>query len=131
MRIVTRADGFSLVETLIACVVLATALLSIGHLSASAASLLTDARSRTFATLLAVTKLEELRTSPTPSAGGDVVDASGQPASAGTVRRFDRRWSVVTISSDVRILTVVVSPVPGDEPARQVRMTGGWTTVQQ
>ena len=53
-----RSDGFSLVESLIACVVLATALLSIGYVSNAAITLLADARTRTLATLLASAKLE-------------------------------------------------------------------------
>ena len=63
---------------------LATALLSIGHLSSGAIILLADARNRTLATMLAVSRLEELRASAAPAAGVDTVDSHGQPAANGT-----------------------------------------------
>jgi len=44
MREPTEDRGFSLLETLIACALLATALLSIGHLSTAAIVLLMDSR---------------------------------------------------------------------------------------
>ena len=120
-----RNEGFSLVESVIACAVLATALLSVGHLASGAVSLVTDARSRTFATILAIDKLEELRTSPAPAAGNDVVDSDVQTESSRTSRRYDRRWSVTSVSGDVQILNVVVTSSPGDV-SREVRLTGAW-----
>ena len=122
-------DGFSLVESLIACVILATALLSIGHLSSAAVALVADARARTLATNLAVAKLEELRTSLNPVAGGDVVDDAGQPASTETRQRFDRRWSVTSISADVEILGVVVVPSQRG-PAWEIRITSARTVAR-
>jgi Tfp pilus assembly protein PilV len=119
-------DGFSLVESLIACVVLATALLSIGYLANSVVTSLTDSRTRTLATILASAKLEELRTARAPAAGADVVDSMGQVPSLQTSRRFDRRWSATPVSGDVQILNVVVTPFPRGV-AREVRITGGWT----
>jgi type II secretion system protein I len=125
MRSARASDGFTLIESLIACAVLATAVLSIGHLASSAVALITDARNRTFATILAVAKLEELRTSPAPAAGADVVDGEGRPPSPATSRRYDRRWSVTPVSPDVQILNVVVTPFPR-AAVREVRVTGGW-----
>jgi Tfp pilus assembly protein PilV len=122
---VARNEGFSLVESVIACAILATAVLSVGHLASGAVALVTDARSRTFATILAIDKLEELRTSPAPAAGNDVVDSNGQPASSVTSRRYDRRWSVTSVSGDVQILSVVVTSSPGGL-SHEVRLTGGW-----
>ena len=77
MRNLTEDRGFSLIETLVACALLATALLSIGHLSTAAIVLLMDSRGRTEATLLAVSKLDELRSSAAPADGADTVDTGG------------------------------------------------------
>ena len=123
-----RADGFSLLESLIACAVLATALLSVGYLASSAMALITDARHRTFATILAVAKLEELRTSPAPGTGDEVIGSNGRPPSGGSSPRYARHWSVIPISDDVKILNVVVTPLPR-APVHEVRITGGWGAV--
>lgn len=126
---ISQARGSTLVESVIACAVLATALLSIGHLGAMSIARVGDARHRTIATTLAVAKIEELRTASTPVAGGDVVDGAGQPAQRGRVLAFERRWSVTPISQDAQILTVVVDAVPPDA-GRQVRLTGGWIAAR-
>ena len=128
MRDATEDRGFSLIETLIACALLATALLSIGHLSTAAIVLLTDSRGRTEATLLALSKLEELRSSAAPAAGADRVDTTGQPPRIGSPRVFDRQWSVAPIAPDASILTVVVAPFPGGA-GREIRVAGGWTVT--
>jgi prepilin-type N-terminal cleavage/methylation domain-containing protein len=117
--------GFTLIECVIACVVLATALLSIGHLSSTAMTRIADARNRTLATALAVAKLEELRTGAAPAAGADVVDSTGQPMQQGSVAGFERRWSAAPITPDAQILSVVVTPIPADA-GREVRIAGGW-----
>ena len=122
-------DGFTLIETLIACALLATALLSVGHLSTAAITLLMDSRSRTEATILAQSKLDELRSSAAPADGSDTVDARGQTESADSLRLFDRRWSVAAVSPDTRILIVVVAPVPRGIAGREVRVAGGWTAA--
>ena len=123
------ADGFTLIETLIACALLATALLSVGHLSTAAIALLMDSRRRTEATILAQSKLDELRASAAPADGADTVDARGQPAPGDSLRLFDRRWSVAAVSSDTRILIVVVTPLPRGVSGRDVRIAGGWTAT--
>ena len=128
MRDSTDDRGFSLIESLIACALLSTALLSIGHLSTAAIVLLTDSRGRTEATLLAVSKLEELRSSAAPAAGADRVDTTGQPAPNGSPRVFERRWSIAPVSPDTSIVTVVVAPSPGGA-GRDVRVAGGWTVA--
>ena len=128
MRDPIEDRGFSLLETLIACALLATALLSIGHLSTAAIILLTDSRARTEATLLALSKLEELRSSAAPAGGADRVDTTGQPARIGSPRVFDRQWSVAPVSPGASILTVVVVPVPS-AAGREVRVAGGWTVT--
>ena len=128
MRDPIEANGFSLIESLIACALLATALLSIGHLATAATVLLTDSRGRTEATLLAVSKLEELQSSAAPAGGADRVDPRGQPARIGSPRLFERQWSVAPVSPEASILTVVVAPIPG-AAGREVRIAGGWTVV--
>ena len=126
VRDLTDGKGFTILESLIACAVLATALLSIGYLSASAFARLSDSRGRTLATMIAVAKLEELRADAAPAPGSDIVDGSGEPIVPESSRRFDRRWSVAPLSPDVQILTVVVTPLPSAS-GREIRLTGGWT----
>ncbi len=128
MRGPTDVRGFTLIESVVACAVLATALLSIGYLGATAISRVGDARHRTIATTLAVAKLEELRTARAPAAGTDVVDSTGQPVQPGRAAAFERRWSVATITEAARTLTVVVTAVPPDA-SREVRLTGGWMAM--
>jgi len=125
VRAKANDHGFTLVESVIACALLATALLSIGHLSATSIAQLSVARNRTRATMIAVATLEELRTAAAPAAGGDTVDNLGQPVQQQTLWRFERRWSVASLSADTGILTVVVTPLP-PEPGREIRLTGGW-----
>lgn len=126
MRDFTGERGLSLIESLLACALLATALLSIGHLSTTANILLMDSRGRIEATLLALAKLEELRASDAPADGADTVDSTGQPAQLDSTRMFERQWSVAPVSPGSSILTVVVAPSPGG-PGRTVRVAGGWT----
>lgn len=129
MRDARTDEGFTLIETLIACALLATALLSVGHLSTAAIALLMDSRGRTEATILAQSKLDELRSSAAPVDGSDTVDASGQPAPGASLRLFDRRWSVAAMSPDARMLIVVVAPFPQGAAGREVRIAGGWTAT--
>ena len=131
MRDATADNGFSLLESLFACALLGTALLSIGHVSSGAIVLMADARNRTLATTLAVAKLEELRSSIAPVDGADTVDGRGEPAVDGTSRRFERRWSVGAVTSSAAILTVRVTPLPKGVASREVRMIGGWTEVRR
>ena len=126
---ISQARGFTLVESVIACALLATALLTIGHLGAMSIARVGDARHRTIATALAVAKIEELRTASLPAAGGDVVDGAGQPAQRGRALAFERRWSVTPVSPDAQILTVVVDAVPSDA-GLQVRVTSGWMAAR-
>jgi Tfp pilus assembly protein PilV len=130
MRYLTDTSGFSLLESMIGCALLATALLSIGHLTSGAIVLLADARNRTVATTLAVAKLEELRGSATPGAGSDTVDSRGEPAATGTSRRFDRSWEVEAVAGG-SMVTVAVAPVPRGIAGREVRITGGWMPMRR
>lgn len=127
MREIADDRGFNLLESLIACALLATALLSVGYLSTIAFARLADSRSRSLATIIAAAKLEELRTAVVPAGGTDIVDSLGEPIQPGSSRRFDRRWSVEPLSPDVQIVTVVVTPLPGAS-GREVRLMGAWTS---
>ncbi len=127
MRKPSHDRGFSLIETLVACALLATALLSVGHLSTAAVTLLMESRSRTEATLLAIAKLEELRSSSAPVAGDDTVDSRGQPPAGSVSRLFDRRWSVAAVAADAGVLTVIVTP--HGATGGKVSVAGGWTAA--
>ena len=120
---ICRDDGSSLIESLMACAILATALLSAGHVSSAALTLTVDARDRTVATLLAAAKLEELRITSNPSDGVETVDAQGQPATNESSRRYERRWTVARVSEGVEVLTVIASPLPVTR-TRKVTLTG-------
>jgi len=124
-----ESRGFTLVESVIACAVLATALLSIGHLGAVSITRVADARYRTISTTLALAKLEELRADRMPSAGADAVDSTGQPADRGSTVTFERRWSITAVTADAGIVTVVVNSVP-PQLGHDVRLTGGWMAVR-
>jgi type II secretory pathway pseudopilin PulG len=123
--------GFTLVESVIACALLAGALLSVGHLSSGAIALQGQARNRTLATILAVAKLEELRASPAPAGGSDTVDGAGEPVSIESSRQFERRWSVTPLSPRASILSVQVTPSPRGLTGLPVRITGGWIVVRR
>src|SRR5688572_32398086 len=62
-----RAEGFSLVESLIACGVLAAGVLSVVQLFALAAAMSVTSRQTTAAAILAAQKLEELRAADAPA----------------------------------------------------------------
>jgi Tfp pilus assembly protein PilV len=123
--------GFTLVESVIACGLLAGALLSVGHVSSGAIALQAQARNRTLATLLAVAKLEELRASPAPAAGSDTVDGAGDPVRSEASRQFERRWSVAPLSPGASLISVRVTPSPGGLAGSPVRITGGWMMVRR
>ena len=86
--------------------------------------MLSEARVRTLATMLASAKLEELSASAAPADGSDTVDGTGQPPAAGATRVYDRRWSITAVSFDQQVLSVVVTPFPRGNASRQARITG-------
>jgi Tfp pilus assembly protein PilV len=96
--------GFSLIEALVASVVLATALISLAQLLAAAATANAAAGRTTHAALLAAQKIEELRASPWI---GSEERASDSPEAG-----FTREWTVSPLPSDpghAAIIQVVVS----------------------
>ena len=95
--------GYSLLEALIASVILATALLSLAQLMASAVMANAAAGRTTYAALLASQKIEQLRASSSTA-----TEASGADSPA---PGFLREWSVGVLQSDpdnVSLIEVIV-----------------------
>jgi type II secretory pathway pseudopilin PulG len=132
MRVLSSPDrGFSLVESLIACTLLTIGVLSLAHLFGVAAALNVSSRDATLAAVLAVQKLEELRTAVEQAPGVDFVDARGGrlPPAAGAPppdAAYVRRWTVDPLDVDpanTTVLQVTVSPTMERGPRwREVRM---------
>ena len=110
------ADGFSLVEVVIAAGLLGTAIVGLAHLFALAARAATDASDMTYATILAGQKIEELQAATflDSSEGIDFLDAHG-----GVIESWDaahaayaRSWMVAGVPGHPTrgaIVTVIVS----------------------
>jgi len=95
--------GFSVVEVLIATLLLTMALASFAQVFVLGIRATADAHDATHALLLAVQKIEELRASPFPEPIGEVTDSIGA---------YDRRWTVESLPADpantvVMVVTVV------------------------
>jgi len=91
--------GFSLVETLVASSILATALLSLAQLLVLASSASDAAARMTHATLLAAEKVEDLRASSSIALEGSGVDSP--------VAGFTREWSISGLASDPEHVVVI------------------------
>lgn len=108
------SKGFSLIEVLIALVVLSVGFLSIGQLMVTSMRTTAYGNHFTQATALAQAKMEEFRsTRPLPGTGSD------QPMGANGTR-YTRTWSVVA-NGEMRIITVVVDWV--DRTSRSIRLS--------
>ena len=97
-------SGFSLVETLVAVLILATALTSLAQLLTTAASATATAGRMTDAALLAAQKVEDLRASSWTAREGGGLDTP--------TRGVSRQWSISPLPSDpdhVAIIEVVVN----------------------
>jgi prepilin-type N-terminal cleavage/methylation domain-containing protein len=114
-----RAEhGFSLIEVLVAAAMLAVGLLSLAQLLAITVSANAAAGRRTYATVLAAQKLEDLRAEPwsvlEANIGefADVRDRSGGSIDASSPAVFRRRWFVEPWSgdpADTLVLRVIVT----------------------
>ena len=91
--------GFSLIETLVASSILATALLSLGQLLTLASSASDAAGRMTHATLFAAQKVEDLRASSSTALEGGGIDS---PAAG-----FTREWSISALASDSEHVVVI------------------------
>ena len=95
------SKGFSLIEVLIALVVLAVGLLSVGQLMLTSLTTTAYGNQYTQATALAQAKMEEFRASrPVAGTGSDqVMGVNGT--------RYMRTWSIVA-NGEMRFITVAV-----------------------
>lgn len=107
--------GFSLIEVVIATGVLVTGVAAVLHLFIIATRATVDARDATYATVLALQKIEELRAAPFPEPGNatDYVSARGALLPDGPRGAlYERRWTVEPLPAqpaDTVIITVLVS----------------------
>jgi type II secretory pathway pseudopilin PulG len=121
-----RERGFCLVEVLVAATIVIVALGGLAQLFVIASASNQRARLRTMATVLARSRMDELRASREVVAGGvDYRDARGDLVERAIGAAFIRRWSVAAMPSnpDLWVLEVTVS-VPHAAPAEVVRMAG-------
>lgn len=92
----SAAEGFSLVEVLIAIAILITAAAAIPQLFTAAARANVEAGAVTWATTFAAQKLEELEAQSSLDATGgesiDYLDARGALDTPGSPRAYRRRW---------------------------------------
>lgn len=118
-------DGFSLVEVVIALLVLATAVVATAGLFVLAGTSVRTARARTWASLLAMDKVEEIRACPWGAGVGvDYLDASGRSVDGGSQPPasavYVRRWSVQPLPAapgDAMVVQVVVTTVAASRTA--------------
>jgi type II secretory pathway pseudopilin PulG len=120
--------GFTLVEVLVAMLLLAGTLSALASLIVLAVRVAAGAREQTMTAVLAAQKIEELRSTlagTVPTSGGsldtslpgygDWLDGTGQSAASATAV-YVRRWAVgpLPAASDVAVVQVLVSTVPRD-----------------
>jgi uncharacterized protein (TIGR02598 family) len=126
----SRADGFSLVEVMVATCVLAVGLVALVQLSLLAQAANRAAALVTVAAMLAQNKMEQLRAMGWPDAGAsccEYFDVHGAPLPAGAGppvgTAFVRRWAIDALSAfpeSARVLQVWVAPATGASPVRLV-----------
>ena len=113
-----RQDGFSLIEVCIAAGLLGTAIVALAALFTLSIGANLTARHRTYATILAQQKLEELRVAGGalgPAAGMDFLDASGRRVAGPPMglAAYERQWWVEPLAAappGLMLLRVEVRP---------------------
>jgi prepilin-type N-terminal cleavage/methylation domain-containing protein len=138
----TRGDeGFSLIEVVVAGMVLSIAAAGAAAMGGVAVKLTATARLQTQCLLLAFDKLEELRTSAVPLATSgaldvdqpgfvDFVDGDGHRLAGGSRSPeavFVRRWSIQPLTdapSDAAVIQVRVGPVAAPSRASPGSVSG-------
>ena len=126
----SRADGFSLVEVMVATCVLAVGVVSLVQLSLVAQAANRSAALVTVAAMLAQDKMEQLRGLSWPDLGDgccEYFDVHGAPLQGGAglpvATAFVRRWAIASVSAfpeSARVLHVSVAPATGTSPVRLV-----------
>ena len=149
MRVVTDGRGFSLLEVLVAVVILAGGFTGLLQLFTVTTAANVAARRSSLAAVMASAKMEELRRLPWPYAGSppdalsrntvaycDLLDAAGRHladcASPGDRAPFVRRWAVTPLPAapgGTAALAVLVTwgdipdvSAPGDSRTNEVRL---------
>jgi len=110
-----RDDGFTLIEALLGLAFVSVLTAGLAHLVVVAAGLTRDARDDTSASVLAVQKIEQLRSAiaagtSVASSPADALDAD-VPGFSDRTEAYLRRWRVASLPSDAssrRILQVRV-----------------------
>lgn len=107
------ADGFSLVEVVVATGLFMTAIVSLAQLFVLATRANAAAGEMTEATVFAAQKIEELRAAPFPSVLGsqsvDYLDSRGERLGGSTAagrRAYARRWWIESLASSTAASTV-------------------------
>jgi prepilin-type N-terminal cleavage/methylation domain-containing protein len=126
----TKDAGFSLVEVLVASALLVGAITTLAHVFVFAARANVEAQYATYATVLAMQKMEELRSTSMPieildavdyaDFRGDVLIEGGDSARAA----YERRWTVepLLMAVDAFVITVIVSRRGTASSAGRVRL---------
>lgn len=132
--------GFSLVESIVAIGVLATALITLAHLMAISVETGALARHLTFTTILAAQKMEQLCAERTlDGAAGEVeyLDSHGRVvcdrafACAATVHTYVRRWSIASMSSTPDAVLIQVSVAHRRTGQREVRLMSARARIRE
>lgn len=105
--------GLSLVEVLVATGVLVTGITALLQLFVAAVRANVDARADTFATVLALQKIEALRAGPIPGPdeATEYLDPRGRPVGGRPGALYERRWTVEPLPlqpGDTVVMTVRV-----------------------
>jgi type II secretory pathway pseudopilin PulG len=116
--------GFSLIETVVATGIIATVALGVAQLFAVTADLNRRAAMQTSMTLLAVQKMEELRSAGTGGADGtDHLDSGGGIVPVAGAA-YVRRWTIEPLPADPeRLLLMKVVVVSASRPI-EARLVG-------
>jgi prepilin-type N-terminal cleavage/methylation domain-containing protein len=139
-----RPAGFSLIEVIVATAVLTVGVLGLAQLIVVSTVANRDARATTTATVLARSKMEELRAAPFDGLAAsppgvlaadtpgfvDYIDGSGAavPSSAAT---FVRRWAITPLASDplnaviLQVLVRTTGKIGGETRLMSVRTRWG------
>lgn len=111
-----REHGFTLIEALIALVILSFGLFGLMQLQARVMTGTSASKTQTIAVNLAHQKIEELRVTPYDEIAGNNGESEVIPAGEGGTTAFTRSWSVKEETSP---------------PYKEVSVTASWTDAEQ